>query len=62
MKQQVTLKMLQSEPEIGKSMFGIVVSHPFWKPGTEVCTTNVIAINEDGTIETKNSIYTIKKR
>ena len=62
MKQQVVLEKLREEPVIGKGMIGFVVSHPTWKPGTEVGTTNVIAINEDGTIETKNSIYTIKKR
>lgn len=58
-KQKVTLRNLKSQPEVGKGMIGEVVSHPFHRPYTEVATTNVIAIKPDGTVETKNSIYTI---
>lgn len=46
----------KSTPEVGKSMIGIVESHPFHAPGTEVVTTPVLSI--DGRqARTRSSVY-----
>jgi hypothetical protein len=43
-------------PEVGKPMTGIVESHPFHKPGTEVVTTPVLSI-EGRHAQTRSSVY-----
>jgi hypothetical protein len=54
-KQFVQLKP-SKPPQLGHSMVGIVVSHPFHPPGTEVATTNVLSI-EGSRVETRSSVY-----
>ena len=44
------------EPKVGCAMRGVVVSHPFHSPGTEVVTTPVLSI--DGSkVQTRSSVY-----
>lgn len=43
-KQFVQLKVYE-KPVLGKGMIGVVICHPFHKPGTEVATSNDQAIN-----------------
>lgn len=46
----------KSPPEVGKSMVGIVESHPFHAPGTEVVTTHVLSIT-GRQAHTRSSVY-----
>lgn len=43
-------------PQIGQSMVGTVLEHPFHPPMTEVCTTAVLSI-EGNRVETRSSVY-----
>lgn len=54
-KQFVQLKP-DAAPQVGKSMRGIVVSHPHFPPGTEVATTHVLSI-DGNRVETRSSVY-----
>jgi hypothetical protein len=54
-KQFVRIRPL-SPPQIGKSMVGIVESHPFFPRGTEVSTTHVLSI-EGRHAQTRSSVY-----
>lgn len=46
----------------GIHLLGTIVSgHPFHDDGTEVCTTAIQKENEDGSVETKNTVYHIQE-
>lgn len=52
---------IKNVTRLSRQLVGTIVhGHPWHEPGTEVVTSDIVKEHEDGTLETRNTIYKVE--